>query len=105
MNIVLNKHFVSFWEIEQILWKELRALFCQTLKELLEGLDQQVFESRDKNKYKVCEIRGREIETLVGPVKFKRRAYRNEETGQRAFLLDQALELAKRKELAQDWLN
>lgn len=100
MNIVLNKHFVSFWEIEQILWKELRALFCQTLKELLEGLDQQVFESRDKNKYKVCEIRGREIETLVGPVKFKRRAYRNEETGQRAFLLDQALELAKRERIS-----
>lgn len=100
MSIVLNKHFVSFCEIEQILWKELRELFCQTLKELLEGLDQKIFESRDKNKYKVCEVRDREIETLVGPVKFKRRAYRDEETGQRTFLLDQALKLAKRDRIS-----
>jgi hypothetical protein len=33
MGIVLNQHFVSFWEIGKILWKELR----KPLRELLEG--------------------------------------------------------------------
>ena len=63
---------LSFHKYEQILFKELKMQFCEAFRSLLEWLDEQVFSLRDKQRYKVLEKISREVETLVGPVRFRR---------------------------------
>jgi len=91
---------VSFREIEQNLWNHLRDQYCRVLRESLEFLDDQIFKKRDKQRYRVRERVTREVETLVGPVSFKRRAYIDTETGQTVYLLDEVLDLAARRRVA-----
>ncbi|KYD08372.1 UPF0236 family transposase-like protein [Caldibacillus debilis] len=48
----MNKDITEFpnlKQIEQILWSKLQEIFSKALKSLLEGMDQQIAEERDKN--------------------------------------------------------
>lgn len=91
---------LSFHKYEQILFKELKMQFCEAFRSLLEWLDEQVFSLRDKQRYKVVEKVSREVETLVGPVRFRRRCYLDRETGERVYLLDELCELPQRSRIA-----
>jgi len=91
---------VSFRDIEEKLWRELRELFCSALREILELLDDKLFEGYDRERYKVRERVYRELETLVGTVGFHRRAYVDRQTGETVYLLDEVLDLPERKRIS-----
>lgn len=91
---------VSFRDIEENLWKELRELFCTVLQDVLELLDKKLFTSYDRENYQVRERVYRKLETLVGTVGFSRRAYKNRKTGEIVYLLDEVLDLPKRKRIS-----
>lgn len=91
---------VSFRDIEEKLWRESRELFCSALQEILELLDDKLFEGYDRERYKVRERVYRELETLVGTVGFHRRAYVDRQTGETVYLLDEVLDLSERKRIS-----
>lgn len=59
----------------------LRELLVQTLQAVLEQLDAMVLVSRGQARYVVKDVRERVVDTLLGPVTFKRRYYWDRETG------------------------
>ena len=75
-------------EIFRIVCKEARKRF----KKILEEIDQAIMENRDKDKFKLKDIKERTIDTLFGEVTIKRRYYQDSNDKFR-FLLDQYLNI------------
>jgi len=63
------------------------------MQEVLKGLDELVFEMRNKGRYIVKGIRKGNISTLFGDIEYCRRYYFDKETGRYIHLLDEALGL------------
>lgn len=82
---------ISFDDLEILMFQKLQRKFAEAMREVLLKLDDLLLERRDKSRYKEPEFREKEIETLLGVVRFKRRYYLDCETGERVFLLDRAL--------------
>nr|WP_026500044.1 UPF0236 family protein [Caldibacillus debilis] len=52
----MNKDITEFpnlKQIEQILWNKLQEIFSKALKSLLEDMDQQIAEERDKKRFRL----------------------------------------------------
>jgi hypothetical protein len=75
-------------EIFRIVCKEARKRF----KKILEEIDQAIMENRDKDKFKLKDIKKRTIDTLFGEVTIKRRYYQDSNDKFR-FLLDEYLNI------------
>jgi len=91
---------ISFLQLEQILFQELRKEFCEAFSALLESLDDQIHAERDKKRYEVLEKVTRVVETLVGPVRFRRRCYLDRKMGKRVYLLDELCGLHQRRRIS-----
>jgi len=76
---------ISFLQLEQILFQELRKEFCEAFSALLERLDDQIHSACDKNRYEVLEKVSRGVETLVGTVRFRRRCYLDRQMKKRVY--------------------
>ncbi|MGE5561511.1 MAG: ISLre2 family transposase [Chloroflexota bacterium] len=87
---------VSFSELERTLFEGLTKLFLEAMTELLSRLDAQVAGKRDKQRYVIVERKETCLETMLGPLRFRRRVYLDRETGERVYGLDEALGLTKR---------
>jgi len=75
-------------EIFRIVCKEARIRF----KKILEKIDQAIMDSRDKDKFKLKDIKKRTIDTLFGDVTIERRYYKDSNDKFR-FLLDEYLNI------------
>lgn len=91
---------ISFLQLEQILFQELRKEFCEAFSALLERLDDQIHSACDKNRYEVLEKVSRGVETLVGTVRFRRRCYLDRQMKKRVYLLDELCGLPQRSRIA-----
>jgi len=85
---------VSFLEIERKVLDEVMALGQTAMTKALEQLDELIYAARDRERYVVKDVRERELETLVGVVRFKRRYYLDRGEGRFVALLDERLGLA-----------
>jgi len=63
-------------------------------------LDEELAESREKDRFVLKEVRERKILTMMGPVTLKRRYYHDEKEDRHCALLDEALELESRTRLS-----
>ena len=84
---------MDFGRLEKAAFHLALLIVRETLPEILEAIDEYLAATRDKSRYEVAEIEERTIDTLVGPVKFRRRSYKDRQTGERVFLLDQKLNI------------
>ncbi|WP_151698194.1 ISLre2 family transposase, partial [Weizmannia acidilactici] len=78
-------------EIEKDLFKQLQTYFRVILSHTLEELDVWLMENRDFKRFEYRERQSCTLETLFGPLTFKRRKYKDRQTGRRVALLDQVL--------------
>lgn len=69
----------------------------KNIEKELKKVDQEIFESFDRNSYKVKDKRIKRLLTLVGEVNFERRRYVNKNTGKIENLVDKKLGLAPNK--------
>src|SRR5690554_5813498 len=79
-------------EIEQMVWRQLQDTFSSVMKNILEDMDQQIAEERDKKRYRLIDKRKYHITSLFGEIELNRNYYRDRETGEYVFLLDRYLE-------------
>lgn len=84
---------VSFEDLELLLFRLAIAIIRQALVRILEDLDKYFALVRDRNRYKAKEIEERVVDSLFGPIRFKRRCYLDLATGERVYLLDERLKL------------
>ncbi|WP_043968291.1 UPF0236 family transposase-like protein, partial [Anoxybacillus thermarum] len=89
------KHFTTEWpllkELEEQLVRTLQKVFAVLLAALLEEIDQQLAEARDKRRYQLKDKRPTTIQTLFGEVTFRRNYYYDRQAGAYTFLLDAEL--------------
>ena len=89
------KHLTTEWpllkELEEQLVRTLQKVFAVLLAALLEEIDQQLAEARDKRRYQLKDKRPTTIQTLFGEVTFRRNYYYDRQTGNYTFLLDAEL--------------
>lgn len=78
--------------IEEFLFHELQRHFQTVLTKLLEEVDVWLMENRDGNVFQYKEKQGTTLETLFGPVRIRRRKYKDRERNERISLLDQYLQ-------------
>lgn len=82
---------LDFEKLERMVWTSVTDVFQHVMVEVLEVMDRFLMATRDKEQFTYKEKRTRTLQTLVGPVEFQRRYYRDEHTGEWTYLLDKAL--------------
>jgi hypothetical protein len=81
----------SFEEIEKEIWEKLIETFQQAMAEILSKMDESLMATRDTERYQYKEKKEKTWMSLVGPLTIRRRYYRDRETGEWVFLLDESL--------------
>jgi hypothetical protein len=87
-------------QLEQLLWRQLQETFSVVMKRLLEEIDQQIAEARDKKRYRLLGKRPLSFTSLFGELSMKRTYYRDRTDGGCVYLLDRYLNLAKAAHLS-----
>ena len=89
------KHLTTEWpllkELEEQFVRTLQKVFAVLLAALLEEIDQQLAEARDKRRYQLKDKRPTTIQTLFGEVTFRWNYYYDRQAGAYTFLLDAEL--------------
>ena len=87
-----NTVYPNLKQIEQLVWRQLQETFSKVMKTLLEDMDKQIAEERNKKRYRLLDKRTTTIISLFGEIKVKRNYYRDREKGEYVYLLDRSLE-------------
>lgn len=87
-----NTVYPNLKQIEQLVWRQLQETFSKVMKTLLEDMDKQIAEERNKKRYRLLDKRITTIISLFGEIKVKRNYYRDREKGEYVYLLDRSLE-------------
>ncbi|WP_235597937.1 UPF0236 family transposase-like protein, partial [Geobacillus sp. B4113_201601] len=77
--------------MEEPLLRTLQNVFATLLAALLEEIDQQLAEARDKHRDQLKDKRPTTLQTLFGDVTFRRNYYYDRQAGAYTFLLDAEL--------------
>ena len=87
-------------DLELELFKRLRKVFAEALKQSLEQIDDLILKVRDP-RFVVKERVETTLETLLGvQVRFKRRRYEDQITGRSIYLLDSALGMVEESQIS-----
>lgn len=84
--------YLNLKQIEQLVWRKLQDTFSTVMKKMLEDIDQQIAEERDKKRYRLHDKRSLSIVSLFGEIELERNYYRDRETGEYVHLLDRYLD-------------
>jgi len=87
--LIILKKAGNFKELESLVFRFICSLTRSVLSEILELVDQELMEERDKERLEYLEKRKREIMTLFGLLKIRRRYYYDRKEGEYRFLLDE----------------
>ena len=80
---------ISFKELEVNVFKSLKEMFVSTMQEILEDIDEEICNLRDKTRYRVKDFKKATVTTLLGDVRFKRRYYIDRQSATYVYLLDE----------------
>lgn len=86
-----NIQLPTLKELEKELFITLQKTFGDVLTKVLEEMDQQIAETRDKKRFYLQDKRSIEMDTSFGSIIFKRNYYKDREKGGYVYLLDQYL--------------
>lgn len=78
-------------EIERAVWRNLQETYSDVMKSILEEIDQQIAEERDKGRFRMIGSRNMTVESLFGQIEIKRNYYRDREANKYIHLLDHYL--------------
>lgn len=87
-------------ELEGMLFHQLQEQFAAGMKKILENMDEQLMEQRDKGRYRMKGVREISIDTLFGTVSFARRLYLDRQKEKYVYLLDQMLQYDGQKKIS-----
>lgn len=82
---------ITMKELEQITYRALQESFSQVMAQILMELDETIAEGRDKKRFYLKEKRKLKFESVYGQMELKRNYYKDRETGNYVYLLDQYL--------------
>lgn len=83
--------YLNLKQMEQLVWRKLQETFYHVMQNLLEEMDQQIAEERDKKQYRLLSKRSLQIVSLFGEIKVERNYYRDRKNDSYVCLLDRYL--------------
>ncbi|MGO0123027.1 ISLre2 family transposase [Desulfothermobacter acidiphilus] len=86
----------DFYQLEKEVQRRSLEMSLGIFAWVLQEIDTHLMNARDKRVWEVVGFRERTLVTSFGELKVKRRLYRNKQTGEAKFLLDQALGWSER---------
>ncbi|HGU6173310.1 TPA: ISLre2 family transposase [Escherichia coli] len=81
----------DFYELERGIHEVIQKVSKQLLEWVAEEMDRKLMENRDKRAWEIVGFRAKQVISIFGEFTYKRRLYRNKETGETKFLLDEVL--------------
>jgi hypothetical protein len=87
-------------QLEQLVWRQTQETFGQVMKKLLEDMDQQISDERDKKRYRYVAKRRLRLTSLFGELTIKRTYYRDQTKNEYVYLLDRYLDFEKAGQLS-----
>ncbi|MGI6406413.1 MAG: ISLre2 family transposase [Syntrophaceticus sp.] len=90
----------SMVELEKDVQKLVQQIAARLLEFSLNEIDTRLSKKKEPGKYKNLGIRSRPLLTTVGEIELKRRYYKDRETGEHHFLLDESLGLVPRRRIS-----
>lgn len=90
----------SFEELEERIQQAIQKTALMVLREALEKIDEKLAAQRNKEKEKLIGTRSRTIVTIFGELEYRRRLYKDKETGGTRYLLDETLGIMPRQRLS-----
>jgi len=94
----------DFRDLEIGIYRLVQEAARKMLEIALKRMDERLLLERDRGRLEVVHTRTRKVLTAFGEIEVKRRYYRDRETGEGKFLLDEALGLEPRQRLS-PWLR
>jgi len=91
---------LSLYQMEEEVSRAVQWFTCKVLEQLLESYDDHLMRQRDSRQWRLIHTKRRTILTSFGEICFRRRYYRDNKTGRRVFLLDEALGFAPRQRVS-----
>jgi hypothetical protein len=91
---------LSLYQLEEEVYRAVQWFTCSVLEKLLESYDDHLMRQRDTRQWRFVHAKWRTILTSFGEIRFRRRYYRDNKTGKRVCLLDQALGLIPRQRVS-----
>jgi hypothetical protein len=95
--MIITEKIKKFKEIEKIIYEQVCKLGIELIELIIEDMDWQVMESRDKEQYRHKGFSKTTVKTIMGEVEYNRRVYTSEAAinGKHChYLLDEELGLA-----------
>ena len=92
INSILNNSG-SFKELEEKLYQLICEKTKEAFEELIELVDKEIMENRNKDRYKNKDKKERTLKTKIGEMKLERRYYKDKEKDKYCFLLDKYLNI------------
>lgn len=92
-----NPKYPTLEELERHVFQVLQEMFGKVLTMVLEQMDAEIAEARDKRRFRLKDRRDVHIDTMFGPLTIKRNYYQDRENGRYIALLDQYLAFDGRK--------
>ncbi|MEW6081309.1 MAG: ISLre2 family transposase [Bacillota bacterium] len=96
-----NLDELDLGKLEATAFRMAMLIVREALGEILGAMDDYLATVRDKKRYEIRELEERELDTLVGVVRFKRRSYRDLFTGEMVHLLDQTLKIREYQRISE----
>lgn len=93
----------DFADVEKGIFKLMQEGTLRLMRAFLDELDERLMQERDVKRLKAVHSKPRQIWTPFGALQFERRYYKDRETGEGRFLLDEALGLAPGRRVS-PWL-
>ncbi|MFT8312612.1 MAG: UPF0236 family protein, partial [Sporolactobacillus sp.] len=84
--------YMNLKQLEQLVWRQVQETFAQVMKKLLEDMDQQIADERDKKQYRWVSKRPLQITSLFGELTVERTYYRDRIQNEYVYLLDRYLD-------------
>lgn len=84
--------YMNLKQLEQLVWRQVQETFAQVMKKLLEDMDQQIADERDKKQYRWVSKRPLQITSLFGELTVERTYYRDRTQNEYVYLLDRYLD-------------
>ena len=96
----LSRRPLPLAQVEESVQGATQWFACRVLECLLESYDDQLSRERDSHRWRMVNHKTRSVLTSMGEIRLKRRYYRDQQTGNRVYLLDQALGLPSRQRVS-----
>lgn len=100
VKVKIGREGLTLEALEELVFDISKGIGRRALEEALAGYDEKLREERPRGVLKQISKKVRYLQTRTGEIRYRRRLYREKETGKARYLLDEALKVGKNQRMS-----